>query len=492
VSEIYQTGYKPAPINTALLAAVDRGAASLGTPRDGQTARFSRRLEKEVVPWSQQDLAAGRFGTVQAITNPDPVLELCAKSDESEWRNMERDPTVQMAKAKRQNRLLSFGSELSRPTRETPANKIIHEALLANLKSITKFGTVQRMVLNAPLWGWCPFEAVYESIGFKGRRIWVQRHIYEHMPEDFAFTIDRELLWHGGTFMASGETVFNKKADRFKWFTASSGSTSNPYGVGVYRSTWLPAYLLANFSELMATGVRRSIGIIEVTNNGLSASSADFQKGVSAPAAAQTAAEMVAELKETIRILDATGILGTTGGRMVKLFTDIKAVDAWMLPIDACKQEIELSITGQTLTSKIDGNGSRAAAETHLTILDSHCKADANEVLQPFVESLNAAFLELNFGEVDPSDISKWRSKIGSQVSLDAAEKLWNMGAALDGNRVAQDAGVPLAEGAEGEKVVLKKAEPQAMAGEQGRLPFGNSQEPTKDKPPAKKEARRA
>ena len=488
------TGYHPAPLDPVRIrAAVERDASFLGDPVNGQTARLNRRLEREVVPWSNQDMQLGRFGSVTAITNPDPILNYAAHSDESEWRKMERDPTVYNAKQKRVNRLLSFGSELSRPDRETPANKIIHEAVLLNLKSIQKLGTVLRCALDAVYWGWRPMEATYKRVLFKGRPIWVQHDIREKNPEEFAFTIDRELMWHGGSYSMGSEVVFNRRADPFKWFVSTSGSTNNPYGNALYRAVWLPAYLLARFDELLATGVQRSVGIVKVTNSGGGTSKAgSFMDGVS-PSINKTAAEVVEETRNALKVLNDYGILGTIGGMMIELVTDVKAVEAWIMPVDKCKQEIELAVTGQTLTSKIDGNGSRAAAETHMDVLDFNAKSDAQETEQPFVnDGLIARFLELNFGEVDPEDVPKWRSKIGSQVSLDAAEKLWNMGAALDGGRVAQDAGVPLAEGQSGEKVVLKKAEPvQASAGEQGKLPFGKEPAATSDKPP-KKEARRA
>lgn len=482
---------------SAVRAAVDRDVARFGGPLDGNVARFSRRLEKEVIPWTNEDMALGRFSSLTTIPNPDPVLAYLAQADESEWRKMERDPTVLMAKRKRQSRLLSFGSELTSPEKETPANRILFDAILANLKSIDKFGSVCRSALDPVFWGWRPFEATYASMTFKGRRIWVQRRIAEKNPEDFAYTTDRELVWTANTFSKFGDVPLTKKADRFKYFTATSGSTDNPYGVGLYRGIWATAYALARFQELLHTGVQRSVGILRAKNNGSARSNPIANASGTSISTAHTAQEIMTDLKAAIRLLTQYGILVETDGMEISFDTDIKAVNAWVVPIQECKQEIELALTGQTLTSKIDGNGSRAAAETHLTVLDSECKADAQETLQPFVnDGLIAAFLELNFGEVDPADVPKWRSKIGSQVSLDAAEKLYNMGAPIDGGRVAADAGVPLAESETGEKVVLSKsAQAQALMPEQGALPFEGDPKAdpkAKKKEQEEREARRA
>jgi hypothetical protein len=468
----------------AVRAAVESDIAAFGSPRDGQTARLSRRLEREVVPWTNEDFAFGRMGGFAALTNPDPVLAYLAKSDESEWRKMARDPIVWTATAKRKNRLLSFGSELTRPRRETPANKIIYDALLLNLQSIRKFSAVQSHMLDAVFWGFRPMEVCYAQKMFNGRRIWVQEFIRDKYPEDFAFNIDRELIWTGGNRL-KGEVLLNKKADRFKWIVASSGSLDNPYGVAGYGPIWLPTFLKARFQELLASGVQRSIGIIRVTNTGQGGLSAKFQKQVTAPAAAKTANEIVAETRDAMKVLNEYGILGTVGGLAIDLVTDIEAVEAWLLPIEACDREIELGLTGQVLTSTPGDNGSRSAAETALEVIDTHCKADARNVLEPTInDDLLAAFLALNIGEVDPEDISKWRTKIGTQANLDAAEKMWRMGAPIDGSRVAQDAGVPLAEKDDGEPIVLQKS---ASSGVQDELPFDDAADKKEDSGEVKK-----
>lgn len=482
----------------AIRAAVESDRQALQrTNGDGQVTRLSRKLEREVIPWTKDDFTLGRGG-LSVVANPDPILRYIMGAGEEEWRKMEIDSRVALGKAKRVNYLLSFGTELTKPQVETAANKILWEAVLLSLQSIQRFGLVQKAMLDAIFWGWRPFEIEWKQVRFKGRLIWVPRHVREKYPEDFGFTTDRELVWQpSGGF--GEEQRLTKKSDRFKYFTVSAGSNDNPYGVGVYRGIWDKAFLKGKFEAMLCNWYQRAIGIVvlETTDSNQASKFQENQTGqVVNP---KTARELMRETQVAIQAatgnVNETGVLVQKPGQKIAMDAQVKGFDGWMSPIEYCNAEIELVLTGQTLTSEIKGNGSRAAAETHKEVLHTYAKSDSKEVLEPGCnDELIARFLELNFGEVDPADVPKLRSKIGSQVSLESAKTLYDMGAPIDGSRVAQDAGVPLAPDGD-EPVVLQKADPMELA-QQKALPFGE-QPPTKKgeknvTPPQKKEKKDA
>ena len=80
----------------------------------------------------------------------------------------------------------------------------------------------------------------------------------------------------------------------------------------------------------------------------------------------------------------------------------------------------------------------------------------------------------------------KWRSKIGQVVDVVKAQALFDMGAPLDGKKIAADAGVPLIVDPTDDDIVLQKVEPvdPFAAGEDPNA------EPHPSGPPSKKPRR--
>jgi len=127
-----------------------------------------------------------------------------------------------------------------------------------------------------------------------------------------------------------------------------------------------------------------------------------------------------------------------------------------------------LLMTGQTLTSRIGNNGSRAAATVHENILHTYCQGDAKELESWMNDGILSKFYALNYGEVDPADVPRFRSKIPQQDPIiEAAQILFEMGLKVEGRQLAEASRVPIADGSSDDEIVLEKKDVQAL------LPFG-------------------
>lgn len=409
-----------------------------------------KRMTKEVVPFSSADF---RMGSVAMVENPDPVLQHIAFKDEAEWRTMERAcPAVAIAKKKRVNTLLSYGSEIQAGSNSKEAKELKEWAILL-YKGIDKFSVVQRRKLDAIFWGWRPLESLLKfDMKFKGKTFWGVKSIHEKMPEEFRFTTDRELVYIGNGY--KDPIVFDQPGDEYHWLTCSAGSTNNPYGEAEYREVWFPYYIGQRFLQLWGQGMGRSVGTLKVKEGA-------SMFGGMIEGSAKTIPEIAREVSDVIRTLNEKGVLIERAGWTVELLKDIRFSEAWSGPLDYIDNLIRLLITGETLTSMTGGEGSRAASEVARSGLIDYCKADAKSLEGWENDDFLAPLVRLNHGDdVPDEDMPKFRSKIGQIVDVEKARALFDMGAPLDGKRIAADAGVPLVTDPTDDDIVLQKAEP--------------------------------
>lgn len=443
----------------------------VNAPRFGDGAsptistRTAAKLRREVVPFSRHDLMH-IGGSVAVVANPDPVLRYLVTKGEEEWRNMERaDYAVKSGKEKRKHHLLSHGTEIV-AAGSTPAAKMLHEFAIRNHKEINRLPMVNDLMMDAIFWGWRPFEVLWRPILWKGQTRWFQCEVHEKMPEDFAFTVDRDLVYQA---RLGEHKVLNTLADRYKWLVCTAGSTDNPYGNALYRAVWMLYYLKQRFMEMWSSGIQRSTGVVRAKQAGSGLGTAIFSgqpasQNEAAPGTPKNTMEIIDEVRRALADLVETGVLVERAGWLVEFLTDVNASEAWRHPLDYCDQGIELILTGQTLTSKIGDVGSKAATETHRDVLLTYSQSDGKLLESWHNDGLLASAIELNFGEVDPDDVPKFRCKISKQVSLERARQLFDMGAPLDGRRLAEEAGVPIiVEGDEDTPLILEKTQPMQV-----------------------------
>ncbi len=435
-----------------------------------------KRMTREIVPFSSADF---RMGSVAMVENPDPVLQHIAFKGEEEWRTMERAcAAVSIAKKKRVNTLLSYGSEIQAGSNSKEA-KDLQQWAIQLYKRIDKLSIVHRRKLDAIFWGWRPLEAILDfGFKYKGKSFWGVKNIYEKMPEDFRFTVDRELVYVGNGYQ--DPIVFDKPEDKYHWLVCSAGSTNNPYGEAEYREVWFAYYIGQRFLQLWGQGMGRSVGTMKVKEGA-------SMLGGMIEGNAKTIPEIAREVSDVIRTLNERGVLIERSGWSVELLKDIRFSEAWSGPMDYIDNMIRLILTGETLTSSTGGEGSRAASEVARSGLIDYCKSDAKCLESWENDDFLAPLVRLNHGEdVPDEDMPKWRSKIGQVVDVVKAQALFEMGAPLDGKKIAADAGVPLITDPTDDDIVLQKVEPidPFAAGEDPNA------EPHPSGPPSKKPRR--
>jgi len=408
-----------------------------------------KRMENEVVPFSALEY---RLSGLPIIDNPDPVLRYLAMKGEEEYRTMERaEPAIGNAKRKRVNTLLSYGSVVQTDAK-SPASQKLRDFTISAMKRIDSFHTVQKCMLDAIYWGWRPLEVLWSfDLSWQGRSYWAPQFIREKKPEQFRFTVDRDLAYIGSGF--GKVVVFDRPEDQYHWLTCASGSTDNPYGDALFKSVWLIYYIKQRFMQMWAQGMARSVGVVKV---GQTANPGGALLGESA----KKMGEVVEELREVMKALNDKGVLIQKFGWTVDLLSDVDFSDGWKHPLAYCDEIITLAILGETLTQTIGSQGSRAAAEVHQVGLTDYCKADARDLESWINDQVIAPMLALNFGEIDPEDLPKFRSRISTAIDLEKARVLWALGAPLDGVRLAAESGVPLLlEAGEGDLQLMRPQE---------------------------------
>lgn len=443
-----------------------------------------RRLKNEVVPFGRNQMHAGSVGWIE---NPDPVLSYVAQRGEEEYQVMERaEPAILAAKNKRINTLLAFGTEVQAGNASKDALEL-KEWSIAFFKRIKNFSTVQRMSLSAIMWGWRPMECLWDfEFRLKGKNFWGVRRILEKTPQDFRFDENRTLLYVKGR--AHDPIVFDRWEDDLHWLICTGGSTNNPYGEAVYRAIWLIYYVKQRFMQMWSQGMSRSLGTLKFKQQ------ADPGAALLAEGGSKSISEIAAELREVLRTLNEKGVLIERYGWALEMLSDIEFAEGWDKPLKYCDEVMTLCLTGETLSMRLGDTGSRAAAQVHRDGLLDFCKSDAKELESWYNDDFLHPALRLNFGDNIPEEIlPRLRSKIHQKIDIDAAQKMFNMGAPIDGVRLAQESGVPLAIEESDSKLRLVKPEPMPGDGT-GAATTENMPDP-KDagkNPPAKPPARNA
>lgn len=443
-----------------------------------------RRLKNEVVPFGRNQVVNGSVGWIE---NPDPVLAYVAMRGEEEYQVMERaEPAILAAKNKRINTLLAFGTEIHSGNASREAIEL-KDWSIAFCKRIKNFSTVQRMALSAIFWGWRPMECLWDfDFKLKGKSFWGVRSIHEKLPQDFRFDEDRNLLYVKNR--ASDPIVFDRWEDDLHWLICTGGSTNNPYGEAVYRAIWLIYYVKQRFMQMWSQGMSRSLGTLRFKQTN------DPGSALLGEGGAKSVAELAQELQAVLRTLNEKGVLIERFGWSLDLLTDVDFAEGWDKPLKYCDEVITLCLTGETLSMRLGDTGSRAAAQVHRDGLLDFCKSDAKEMESWFNDDLLHPAIRLNFGDSIPDEIlPRFRSKIHQKTDIDAAQKMFNMGAPIDGVRLAQESGVPLALEEADSKLRLMKPEPMPGDGT-GAAQLENQPDPKQayKNPPAKPPARTA
>jgi phage gp29-like protein len=420
-------------------------------------------LKKETVPW-WSGLASAQTG-VAIVDNPDPVLLYMAQRNEEIYRVMERSElAIKTARQKRDNTLLAARSEVQAGSNQSPAAKTLKDWTVAFLKRIPDFPMVQRQILDAIYWGWRPLEVLWEAeFSHEGSQYLGVKSIREKKPEQFKFTKERDLAWYNPELPTpTGDPELFRlelPANRMRWLVATHGSTDNPYGVGLYQAVWFLWYIKNRFVEMWSKGMGRSLGVVVARQSAGSMADAS-QDPVVAMESIKT------ELRDVLDLLNKNNILIERGNWTLDFVSDVSFSSGWQQALDALDKKLMLAVATDLLSFDEAQHGSRAQATVHRTTAIDTARMDARFLESVINDQLLDVALEANHGEIDPEDKPRWRSKIHNRLTMEGAQALFDMGAPLDGSRLAEEWGVPLATDPSDDTYVIQKVE-------QLQFPFG-------------------
>lgn len=400
------------------------------------------------------------FGGIPMVDNPDPVLRYMANRDEEFYRTMERSElAIYSAKQHRTSALLSAGSEVVEGSSGSEKSIMLKNWTIQFLKGIKQWTTVQEKMLDAIYWGWRPMEVFWNfDMKFDGKTYWGVNRVSEKMPEDFRFTPERQLVYVGNGIKQGEYIVFNRKEDAYHWLICTAGSTNNPYGDALYKNIWLIWYIKNRFMQMWSQGMERSLGVLKAKEE-FSFNSPDRSKSVS---------ELATELQEITQKLSQNNILIERAGWTLDFLTDIDFSEGWQHPLAYCDEQITLAITGQTMTMRIGSSGSRSAAQVHRQALMDFAKRDAKQLESWVNDGLVLKAIELNFGVVSDEDMPRWRTNISNPIDIENSERLYQMGAPIDGRRLAHAVGVPIVTDPGPDDLVLQQPSPLEIAAMRG------------------------
>lgn len=418
--------------------------------------RLQNALRKEVLPVGQQALSMGGVGI---IPNNDPVLRYLSQyGDERAYIAMEEsEPKIYEAWDHRIKALLGSGTELRPGPSKSAAAKLLQEFGVEQLKRIRRWHDVQKLMLDARKWGWRPMQIILDTEAtFKGRPAWFASKLVDQPPQRFRFTADGALVTTDG-LMTAQEVISGERLE-LGWLLCTSGSIKSPYGTAIYRKIWFLWYLKNRFMQKFAQGMERSQGVLKAAK-GFSITG----EGVT-PESNKAASEVVTELSSILDLLNQHNILVEMEGWKLDWLNNVSFHEGWLKALEYCDDAIQRAIVGETLTSDAGDRGTQALGTVHAGVRSDYAIDDAG-----FLEDTVDAFLEkmirANFADVDPADLPKFHSHVKTRLDMQAVQQMYNMGAPIDGDRVAALTGVPLRKEDEAVDLVLQKPAGDALAG---------------------------
>lgn len=219
--------------------------------------------------------------------------------------------------------------------------------------------------------------AVHQINWKKEGAFYVPEEIKDWKQDRFVFDIENQLK-----VLTKDERIEGEETDPRKWLiTRHMASYSNPYGVALLSSCFWP-YTFKH------SGYKYFVKFCE--KYGIPWAMGKYAPGVNDEQQQQKLADQLADMVE-----DAVGSFpDTTSIELVGTSTSGELVHERL--IQTSNAEMSKALTSQTLATEINGNGSRAAAETHRGREQSVNESD-REIIQDTYNQLLEIVTRLNF-----------------------------------------------------------------------------------------------
>lgn len=466
---------------------------------DGQVSLFER---AEKLPVAKGSTASLKDAITQEVRRPvldqmvfnidghavepiaDPILarQLGRYDDWREYHAMDRDPAVFDAWRHVESVILNTGFEIQIGRSRTPAAKVLEkfaETLWERLPEGERQAYLMRS-LDAAKWGWQPMQVLPDfKAFFNGQPAWLPRRVVEKPAHHFRWTAptaqnpERSLLFlpalGGKVRVISGEEL------RCGWITPSYGSVNVPYGDHYpYQSAWILWEALRQTRKDFYQGLPRNFGMLKIKKSSLGVALATAGDSIDWD-------QLASDVKNLLELYHSGNVIIEAGTYGVEVLSDLNFIQSGNEAIESIARLIRLIITGETLTSDPGDRGTQALGTVHQRVRTDYALAMVASTAEPATSGLFRAFCNLNFGEVDPSDLPTFRSRLRLQVTMSDAMAAYSMGMPLRGGRLAELLGQGMAsviatDPADPE-TILKK--PDALNFQDLLFPTGASDKPT-------------
>jgi hypothetical protein len=410
---------------------------------------------------------AGRGGDGAQVFPPDdPVLEHLAQcQDVKVYEHLqELFPAAYAAWVQRRSVLLGKGWQVL--PGEGPNGERNAEILRRMLGEVVDFETLLEE-LHLTMWNGYGVivTSSIQDLKVDGRTFQAPWYMRRKPPYDFAFDTQRRLVWV--TDPLNVETTFSTNeellgdgddpTDLFRFLVSAVG-TDSPYGVGVARFLYQLWRIWRGSMKDTATGLRRALGVWKLNDHG---------PRMPAPGEGSTtgyteteAAAMRDELAVAARRLDETGILSLPPGMDAELLKVSSYADQGVKFLRYADELASRVILSVSLTTTLDGQGSRAAAQVQLGPLVALCKADGRK-MSAWIERYFHRWVELAIGsQMDSDDRPRFRFLLSEASDKELLQVLVAAGIPIDAEALATEAGVKLAPDEDDELVIRGSSPP--------------------------------
>ena len=360
----------------------------------------------------------GRAGGLNIeVPDPDPVKRM-DENGQFVYRAMWRqEPRIQGAIGQRTSTLLTAGWRIVPGESKSKNAEDLAEWCRHYLGSIEHFNGVLAKMLESVHFGFTPINKIWGWRSWRGRDYYAPHKLIDKDRLQFGFAPDRNLVFKGNATYR--RQAFSTPRQAARWMRCTYGTQDNPYGDKfTLQGAWVSWYLKSRTMEMFSAGMSRSAGFLAMEEDIASRAAGTMARDGKGNEASM--ADLEKDLRDALARLDTEGILISRHGYKLRLVTDQDFSLGWIAALEYLDRQILMSIVGQTLTSDLQGEGSRAAAETHDTKLVSLCKMDGQWLEGQVKNELIRPALDWNFSGVDDDDRPIFQMMLDREPSLAA------------------------------------------------------------------------
>jgi hypothetical protein len=287
-------------------------------------------------------------------------------------------------------------------------------------RNVSRGGQLLRDLQEAQTMGWRPFELQQSrrqhsrgSIRVDGRAIQAPRFYRAKAPWHFHFDVRRDLIVPADRSPTGADLTLPISEDhdsqrstlaRAKFFVPTYGDSDSPYGESGVRPQYLLATVYRDFLGRLIVGMNRSTGT---------------------PTFKLAPGQTIESARESIRRAEAAYAAGKAmieGDGIAKIDapTNIDFQKSWTEVLAHIETMVVASYQGSHLSVLQEGQGARAASETHRSGAESKAASDGADIAESYSTGVLVPWLELNGFDPPPEEMPRLVCRLGRKPTVEA------------------------------------------------------------------------